>query len=58
MSETKTYQLSNKNGLTIEFMPRGAKVISVQLPDTQNPGKKVDVMIGYDNLLNQYPTLY
>lgn len=50
MSETKTYQLSNKNGLTIEFMPRGAKVISVQLPDTQNPGKKVDVMIGYDTV--------
>ena len=50
MSETKTYQLSNKNGLTIEFMPRGAKVISVQLPDTQKPGKKVAVMIGYDTV--------
>ena len=49
MSETKTYQLSNKNGLTIEFMPRGAKVISVQLPDTQNPGN-----LSYSMIYLQY----
>lgn len=47
---TKTYQLTNKNGLTIEFMDRGAKVYSVQLPDVQNQGKKVDVMIGYQTV--------
>ena len=47
MNEFKTYQMTNKNGLSVEFMPQGGKVISVLLPDGD---KKVDVMIGYQTV--------
>jgi aldose 1-epimerase len=44
MSDVKVYQLTNKNGLTIEFIANGGKLTSVLMPAGD---KKVDVALGY-----------
>lgn len=40
------YKLINDNGLEIEFLPLGARIISIKVPDAT--GKIADVVIGYD----------
>lgn len=45
MSEVKTYQLTNKNGLSIEFIAQGGKLTKVLIP---NGKSYVDIALGYD----------
>lgn len=45
MQKNKTYQLNNKNGITVEFISYGARLKSVLLPDGD---KKTDIILGYE----------
>lgn len=42
------YQLTNKNGIQISFIEYGATITSLKIP--LSSGKKVDVVLGFDNL--------
>lgn len=44
------YQLVNSNGYEIELMNFGARMNSIKIPLKNAPKKKIDVLLGYDNL--------
>jgi len=46
--EIISYQLSNKNGMTVQIINYGATVTSLQIP--VSTGKLVDVVLGFDSL--------
>ncbi|MBI9066245.1 MAG: galactose mutarotase [Salinivirgaceae bacterium] len=45
MSASTVYQLSNNNGLLIEFISYGAKLTAVKIPEGD---KSIDILLGYD----------
>lgn len=45
--DNKIYQLKNDNGLIVEFISQGGKIVSVKVPDGD---KHVDVVLGYDTV--------
>ncbi len=45
MEKVPSYKLTNKNGVTVEFLSQGGKITSIKLPDSQS---SVDIILGYD----------
>ncbi|MCK9208102.1 MAG: galactose mutarotase [Salinivirgaceae bacterium] len=43
--KTSTFQLTNQNGVVVEFISQGGKIISVKVPEGD---RKVDIALGYD----------
>lgn len=43
--EYHSYILKNKNGLIIEFIPKGGRIVSVKMPDGDG---YIDICLGYD----------
>lgn len=43
----KPWALKNKNGVVIEFIPKGGRIVSAIIPDKS--GKSTDVILGYKN---------
>jgi len=45
MEKVPSYQLTNKNGVSVEFISQGGKITSVKLP---NGSSEVDIVLGYE----------
>lgn len=46
--EVALYTLSNANGIEIDILNLGAKIVAIRVPDRE--GKKVDILLGHDCL--------
>ena len=46
--EVALYTLSNANGIEIDILNLGAKIVAIRVPDRE--GKKVDIVLGHDRL--------
>lgn len=46
--EVALYTLSNANGIEIDILNLGAKIVAIRVPD--RVGKKVDILLGHDCL--------
>lgn len=44
-SKIKTYKLENANGVVVEFIAKGGKIISIKIPENDS---HTDIIVGYD----------
>jgi len=48
--KVQKFTLSNENGVIVELIDYGATIVSVKVPNTEKPGSKIDLVLGYDNI--------